>query len=264
MINEEVKKSTLVIDTDIGTDCDDAFALAYAFQAMKEGKLNIHAITTVHGNTNTRAKIARKLERVFNLEIPLVPGESCSEEAIKKYWTGIEERILSEEEKQENLESSAWPSYNENTKLVCIGPLTNIAKQLETNPSIKKVKVIYVMGSSMSSHNFHVDLEATKKVFEQPWDIYQVTKEDSAKVAFSREELELFRGNKLGELLYSSSAQWFDYATRDKAIMYDVLAVSAAFNEGFVKFYSWNNRHLSYDVSADLKKNIVEVIKHAG
>lgn len=256
-------KLKFVIDTDVGTDCDDAFALAYAMQAMKDGKTNITAITTVQGDTQIRAKIARKLERMLGIDIPIIVGESCSDEVVRKYWSGIEEQSLTEEEKAEPLKKYAWPIYDPQTRLVCIGPLTNIAMQLEKNPSIKNVKSIYVMGSSPTSHNFKVDPKATRKVFEQPWQIFQITKEDSLKIGFSREELEAFRKNRLGEFLYRSTMPWFDYAQRNIAVMYDALVISAALEEDFVKFYSWANIHTSFDVSPKLKQRLMEIVENA-
>jgi len=252
----------LVIDTDVGTDCDDLFALTYAMQAMKLGKVDIKAITTVQGNTQVRAKIARKLERIIKSNIPIISGESCSEEAVRKYWLGMEDKILSEAEKAEPLEVYEWPQYNPNTQLACIGPLTNIAMQLERNPSIKNVRNIYVMGSSLTSHNFVVDLEAKEKVFAQPWNIFQITKEDSLKIKFSRDELEALKKSKLGNFLADSAAAWLKRSGKDEAAMYDVLVVSAVMNEGYVKFEKRaRNLYVSCGVDLKLKERLLEAIR---
>lgn len=47
-----------ILDTDIGTDVDDALALAFA---LRHPGLDLRAITTVSGDTLRRARIARKL-----------------------------------------------------------------------------------------------------------------------------------------------------------------------------------------------------------
>ena len=60
----------LIIDTDIGTDVDDAIALTYAIRSG----IDIPLITTVHGNTTIRARIARKLVSLLGKDIPVVAG----------------------------------------------------------------------------------------------------------------------------------------------------------------------------------------------
>lgn len=48
----------VIIDTDVGSDIDDAMALALA---MKSDDIYIEGVTTVYGNTVLRAKLAKKL-----------------------------------------------------------------------------------------------------------------------------------------------------------------------------------------------------------
>jgi len=250
---------SLVIDTDIGTDVDDAFALAYAIK----NNADIKAIIIVHGDTEIRAKIARKLERIFGANIPVIIGKSGPKKA-QKYWLGFEKNALTPEELKEPLEKLAFPKYDENMKLVCLGPLTNIAYQLENNPSIKNVKEIYVMGYSRNAHNFKVDLKAAEKVLAQPWDVYIITKKVSKKIYFTRNDLEQFRGSELGNFLYDSAIRWLNCSKKRTSVMYDVLTVSAALQEGYVKFKKQtNNRFISYDVDLKLKDKIIETIGSA-
>ena len=61
----------LIIDTDIGTDIDDAIALVYAVRSGYD----IPLITTVHGNTIRRALIAQKLASLLGADIPIAAGE---------------------------------------------------------------------------------------------------------------------------------------------------------------------------------------------
>lgn len=252
-------KQEIIIDTDIGTDVDDLFALTYA---IKNPNSNLVAITLTQGNTELRAKIARKLERLLGVNIPITAGESEPEDSIKKYWTGIEQLALTKEELDEPFQNNPYPIYTKDTKLICIGPLTNIALQLITNPTIKNVKDVYVMGSSDSSHNFKVDLEAWKKVQEQSWNIYQVNKEVSEKISFTKKELEELRFNPLGNFLYESAIRWLDYTKRDRACMYDVLTVSAGLEEDLVKFKKHqDNRFVSIDVDPRLKDKIIEGVR---
>ena len=252
-------KQSIVIDTDVGTDVDDLFALTYA---LRNPDCDVKAISTVIGDTVVRGKIVRKLERMIGTNVPIIAGERGPEDSVRKYWTGIEELALTKEELAETFIDNPYPEYTQDTKLICIGPLTNIAFQLDNNPTIRDVKDIYVMGSRDSSHNFKADIDSWRKVQEQPWNIYQVTKPVSEQVMFTREELEQLRVTLLGEFLYSSAIRWLDYTKIRRTRMYDVLTVSAGIGEGYVKFQQVSeNRFLSHDVDIRLKEKLVELIK---
>src|SRR5215813_6194660 len=63
----------IIIDTDIGDDIDDAFALALA---VRSPELQILGITTTFGDTEARAKIVdRFLGEVGRAEIPVLAGK---------------------------------------------------------------------------------------------------------------------------------------------------------------------------------------------
>jgi len=63
----------LILDTDIGSDVDDALALAVI---LGSEQINLLGITTVYGDTSLRAKIAMQLCQLVNRSIPTFPGES--------------------------------------------------------------------------------------------------------------------------------------------------------------------------------------------
>src|SRR5271157_1488818 len=62
----------VILDTDIGDDIDDAFALALA---LRSPELRLLGITTEYGDTELRAKLVdRYLGSVGNSDIIVVPG----------------------------------------------------------------------------------------------------------------------------------------------------------------------------------------------
>lgn len=251
-------KPKLVIDTDVGTDVDDLFALTYA---LVNPKIDIRAIATVLGDTEVRAKIVRKLERILKVKAPILKGQQGPEESIRKFWTGLESKILTKKDLEEDFESDRFLGYDSETKLVCIGPLTNIAKQLKMDSSIYNLKEAYFMGSHLGSHNFVADLDSTKTALNHTWKKYFITKETSEKIALSRAELFDLRGSELGDFLYNSALNWLDYTGREKAVMYDLLAVSAAAGEGYVQFREQDGSFISCDVNPRLKQNLLRMIK---
>jgi inosine-uridine nucleoside N-ribohydrolase len=120
------------------------------------------------------------------------------------------------------------------------------------------------MGSSATSHNFVVDPDATRQVFDKNWNIYQITKEDSLKIKFTREELNDLRKNQLGNFLADSAFNGMALMKINASAMYDVLVVSAAMQEGYVKFnQTATNRFISCGVDLQLKNKIREAINNA-
>src|ERR1700759_1718606 len=65
-------KELVIIDTDIGDDIDDAFALGLAVQSPE---FRILGVTTAFGDTKLRAKLAaRFLDAVGRQDIPVIAG----------------------------------------------------------------------------------------------------------------------------------------------------------------------------------------------
>src|SRR6202790_4442181 len=66
----------IIIDTDIGDDVDDAFALALA---VKSPALQVLGVMTTFGDTEGRAKITdRLLGEVGRTEIPVLAGKATA------------------------------------------------------------------------------------------------------------------------------------------------------------------------------------------
>src|SRR5499427_7294078 len=64
----------IIIDTDIGDDVDDAFALALA---VKSPELEILGVATTFGETEVRAQLVdRFLREIGRAEIPVMAGKS--------------------------------------------------------------------------------------------------------------------------------------------------------------------------------------------
>src|SRR6516225_5901557 len=66
-------KVPILLDTDIGTDIDDAFALALI---LASPELDLLGVTTVAGDTRARARLAAKLlAESGRLDVAVVAGE---------------------------------------------------------------------------------------------------------------------------------------------------------------------------------------------
>ena len=65
-------KIPIILDTDIADDIDDAIALAFAIGSPE---FDLLGVTTVYGDVDTRARVARRLLRLCGRDdVPVVPG----------------------------------------------------------------------------------------------------------------------------------------------------------------------------------------------
>ena len=142
----------ILLDTDIGTDVDDALALAFA---LRHPEIELATVTTVSGDTRRRAQIAAKLILLNGgprIEVAAGRSQPLTSEG-RTFWAGHEGRGLLEE--SEDIPISSRDGVDliidtllaEEMEVVTIGPLTNLAAALEREPRIaKRVPRLTVMG----------------------------------------------------------------------------------------------------------------------
>lgn len=153
---KEKKTIPVIFDTDIGTDVDDAFALALL---LASPELDLRGVTTVGTEPNTRAlMVCRFLSAVGRREVPVAAGatpqtgEEIEKQGQYARHDGIRLNRTSkpiEETAVEFLYRQLKASPNELT-LLAIGPLTNLARLLREHPDCKPwIKRIVLMGGSV-------------------------------------------------------------------------------------------------------------------
>ena len=83
-----MEKKKLIIDTDVGTDFDDAFALLLACQSEE---IELLGVTTVWSNAYERARIAKKVLKIAGKQdIPVCAGISKPIDGSGTVWYGYE------------------------------------------------------------------------------------------------------------------------------------------------------------------------------
>src|SRR5687768_10697814 len=132
----------VLLDTDIGTDIDDAYALA---QVLHSPELKLLGVTTVSGDAVARARLAAKLLAVAGrAEVPVYAGTSTATQYIKQVeWAaGFNSPALHESGGVAFLREQINARPGEIT-LVAVGELTNVAALLDSEPGIgAKIKAI--------------------------------------------------------------------------------------------------------------------------
>jgi purine nucleosidase len=140
----------VIIDTDIGDDVDDAFALALA---LRSPELQIIGITTTFGDTETRARLVdRFLDEVGRPEIPVAAGAPTPAKGTftqRRYAEGgrvakpIHPNAVSFILEQIRL-------YPGQVTLIAIGPLMNVGAAIDKDAAtFHKLKRVVLMGGSI-------------------------------------------------------------------------------------------------------------------
>jgi purine nucleosidase len=140
----------VVIDTDIGDDIDDAFAVALA---LRSPELQILGVTTTFGDTETRAKLLdRFLGEVGRADIPVAAGVPTPPKAVltqRRYAEGGHFAKSSRPDAVAFLLDLIRRNPGEIT-LIAIGPLMNVGAAIDKDPgTFHKLKRIVMMGGSI-------------------------------------------------------------------------------------------------------------------
>jgi inosine-uridine nucleoside N-ribohydrolase len=139
----------ILLDTDIGTDIDDAFALALV---LNSPELELLGVATVAGDTRARARLAAKLlSEAGRTNVPVVAGEPGKPQPIDqtRWADGFTSPQLREQKAIDFMRQQLEGRPGEIT-LVAIGELTNVAALLNIDPSMgRKLKRIVLMGGSV-------------------------------------------------------------------------------------------------------------------
>lgn len=173
-------KTKIILDTDIGDDIDDALALALL---LKMPQVEILGVTTVFLDTDRRARIARKLIRLFGKDIPVYAGLRLGEgmhhniDAVCcQYTPDIEAPCYAPENdmRADNGEAAvefildAARKYGKDLTLIAIGPLTNVGRAFCREPELMKQVRVVIMGGcfyrQFSEWNIVCDPRAAKAV----------------------------------------------------------------------------------------------------
>ncbi len=252
------ERKKIIIDTDIGDDIDDAFAIALA---LKAPELEILGITTVFQNVSMRAKQVKALLASYKAEkLPVYKGLgkplSRKGQAPDRDW---EEGIINcqyypELEKYEYEEEEAvkfivrmLKQYPGEVTLVPIGPLTNIAAAIKKAPDIVPlIKDIRLMGGvffrNFAEWNILCDPEAAKIVFACGAPVYAVGLDVTENCLMSERDIRSYLNKKKpeSEVLQKYLAMWVDYNKKNRPILHDPLTVETLINPDIVTFQQIN------------------------
>ena len=180
-------KKKILIDTDIGDDIDDAFALL----AAMAGGFEIVGVTTVFRDTDARARMAKKLLRAFGHgyeNVPVYAGCSTytrDKETNTEHMCRFEEDLSEDALAPENTDPEAAVDflldccrrYGKDLSVLAIGPFCNIARALEKDPdALNAADQVVIMGGAYfkqyADWNVMCDVPAAELMFRSLPNLY--------------------------------------------------------------------------------------------
>ena len=146
-------KTKIILDTDIGSDIDDTYALCYL---LNEANVDLLGVCTVTGQAYDRALLCKILIEIANRDVPVYVGDEkpLSDQDILQPICHMKDIIdhfhisqsVEDEDASDYLVRMANEYPNEIT-LVGVAPFTNIAKAVLKDAAFaSKIKRLVIMG----------------------------------------------------------------------------------------------------------------------
>ncbi len=139
-----MEKPIVWLDTDAGDDVDDAYCIVLA---ALWGEIELVGVSTVHGPTLSRAKLARKLlDLCGRSDVPVYPANDRTGETPQLDWAADYPFQRPEIDAPAAIAQAA-EKYAGKLTLVTIGALTNAARAFEKDPGLAgRLRRLIVMG----------------------------------------------------------------------------------------------------------------------
>ena len=266
--------SRVIIDTDPGVD--DAFALLLA---MHSPELKIEGITPVAGNVPlelTLPNALRMVEIAERKDIPVAAGAKSP--LLRRLVTAAyahgenglggavfpEPTIKPVAQPAADLIRSIVRKYPKEVTLITLGPLTNVAAALNSDPDLASlVKGIVMMGGSLSGgnitpaaeFNIYVDPEAAKIVFQSGIPITMVGLDVTRHTSLTGDHVRVLEAaqNPVSQAAAKIARHAMDHNREQGFLvgpnMHDSLAVAAFLDSSILK---WQEYYVDVETTGEL------------
>jgi len=233
----------IILDTDIGDDIDDAFALALA---MRSPEVELVGITTAWGDTELRARLVQRfLKENGEPYTPIAAGVPTKSAAAfsQARWAQDGPLFQNKVDAVEFLLERARKAPGEIT-LVAIGPLTNLGAAIDRDArAFRKFQRVVLMGGSIRrgygdlgygpdrgpqrEYNIYSDVAAAQKLFASGVPIFMMPL-DSTQLMLDEVKRNLLfsAGTSMTNSLAALYYQWVERNRTPTATLFDVMAVA--------------------------------------
>ncbi len=237
----------VVVDTDIGDDVDDALALALI---LSSPEIELLGVSTVYGDTQTRARLARVILKAWGRDdIPVAVGSGRPLEAAQAPRAEINQAPILRELKEElpppdpreghRLLIDCVMSDPGNVSVLTIGAMTDLALALREEPALVEkaagfVSMAGVVDQERAEWNVMCDPAAAKECFSKAA-ITMVGLDVTTKCQLPEDAIQaLAGGNERGKLLARFIDLWRG-GKKNLPTLHDPLAAGLLANPGFCK-----------------------------
>ena len=209
-------KIPIILDTDIGDDIDDTWALAFL---LRSPELDLRLVTTTCGKAEYRAKIIARLSTIAGRsDVPIGLGEGGrkgsggQQKWVEKYSLSSYSGKIHEDGAGAIID--LIERSKEQVTVIAIGPLHTLAAALDRRPSIAgkaalagmhgSVRRGYGGGAPSAEYNVSANVPAAKKVLSAAWRSISITPLDTCgRVDLSGKRFEAMKAAKT-----RSPARW--------------------------------------------------------
>jgi len=248
----------IVFDTDLGEDIDDLYAL---YLALFHPRIKVLAVTTVHGDTRAKARLATKVVRLagrgdvavgagIGMSVARIergegtPDPKQSASYVKYVTEADEEWGRTFPSASDVIAKVLWESL-EPVALVGVGAYSNLAEAVQRagEAAREKIRCIAVMGGEtqvvMNEYNVRCDPEAADCVFNCGLPVFMGTYNLTAKLRMSMEEVDQHFGSSdspVHRVLADCTRLWGPHRGRKPGpVLYDLVPLFWLVDENCVR-----------------------------
>jgi inosine-uridine nucleoside N-ribohydrolase len=197
----------VVLDTDIGTDIDDAWALGYA---LKSPTFELLGVTVTDADTPKRARLACKLlQRLGRTDVPVAVGRQTAAVPPDRVdyqfaWAEDFDEYKAVATPAADFLAEVIHKHPHEVTLIAVGPLQNIGDLVRQHPDVVPlVKRVVLMGGSIGGNafsptavaewNVKLAIPEAQAVYSANWPITIVPLDSTTYVRLEDQERETLR-----------------------------------------------------------------------
>lgn len=237
----------VLLDTDIGSDIDDAVCLAYL---LARPDCELLGVTTVSGEPEVRAKMVSAQCRVAGKDVPVFPGAAAPLAVEQRQARSPQAAALDRWPHQAEFPAGQAVAFLRDTiranpgevVLLTIGPLTNIAQLFAEDPAIPgmlKALVmmggVFVDGPERPEWNIYCDPHAADVVYRASAPVHRSVGLDvTRQVVMPAAEVRARFTAPLLQPVLDFAEVWFE--RRPDIMFHDPLAAATLFDDRLCRF----------------------------
>jgi len=237
----------VLLDTDIGTNLDDALALAYL---LRQPRCELLGVTTVTGRPEVRAQLADAVCRALGR--PNVPVHAGAGQALAGHQIQPEvpqSPVLARWPHRERIPSDTAVEFLQKTirsrpgeiTLLTVGALTNVARLYAADPEIPRLLRAHVLMAglytetvSSTERNVSGDPEAAAAVFAAGVPTRCLGREVTAQCRISAEDFRRRLTHTSLRIMTEMAEIWL--ASHQDVLLHDALAAACILDPGLCAF----------------------------